>query len=106
LLFLLPLAPRAETISIVIASNAAPRVQFGAEKIVEALKAVKLDALVHTDKVSGRKIFWLDQPRPCRQESEGFEFDLRKLGVRCANGTLRFFKVPMIRAALRLFGVG
>src|SRR6185295_10045043 len=29
------LAVRAETISIVIASNAAPRVEFGAEKLVE-----------------------------------------------------------------------
>ncbi len=37
---------RAETVSIVIASNAAPRVQFGAEKIAEALKAVKVDASV------------------------------------------------------------
>ena len=37
---------RAKTISIVIASNAAPRVEFGAEKLVEALKAVKLDASV------------------------------------------------------------
>ena len=35
---------RAETISIVIASNAAPRVVFGAEKLVEALRAEKLDA--------------------------------------------------------------
>src|ERR1039457_7661439 len=37
---------RAEMISIVIASNAAPRVEFGAEKILEALKAVKLDAAI------------------------------------------------------------
>ena len=37
---------RAETVSIVIASNAAPRVEFGAEKLVEALKAVKLEASV------------------------------------------------------------
>ncbi len=41
---------RAETVSIIIASNAAPRVQFGAEKLVEALKAVNLDAsLIHSD---------------------------------------------------------
>ena len=37
---------RAETVSIVVASNAAPRVQFGAEKIAAALKAVKLDAVI------------------------------------------------------------
>ena len=36
----------AETVSIVIASNAAPRVEFGAERLVAALKAVKLDASV------------------------------------------------------------
>jgi hypothetical protein len=36
----------AETVSIVINSNAAPRVEFGAEKLVEALKAVKLDAVI------------------------------------------------------------
>ncbi len=41
---------RAETISIVVASNAAPRVKFGAEKIVEALKFAKMSALiVHFD---------------------------------------------------------
>ncbi len=37
---------RAEMVSIVIASNAAPRVAFGAEKIAAALKAVKVDAVV------------------------------------------------------------
>lgn len=74
---------RAETISIVIASNAAPRVVFGAEKIVEALKAVKLDAAIvsysrdhifelmmgfKTNTLSGPKIYVappqkLDRPR-------------------------------------------
>lgn len=37
---------RAETVSIVVASNAAPRVMFGAEKIAESLKAAKVDAVV------------------------------------------------------------
>ncbi len=36
-------ALQAETISIVIASNAAPRVEFGAEKLRDALKAVGMD---------------------------------------------------------------
>ena len=50
-------ASRAETISIVIASNAAPRVEFGAKKIVEALKAVKLDSkIVRGEKVDGRNV--------------------------------------------------
>ena len=40
---------QAETISIAIPTNASPRVEFGAEKIVEALKAVKLEAPIeHT----------------------------------------------------------
>ena len=39
-------AVHAETVSIIVASNAAPRVVFGAEKLAEALKAVKLDAAV------------------------------------------------------------
>ena len=44
-------------VSIVVASNAAPRVEFGAEKLAEALKAVKLDAtIVHSEKISGQKI--------------------------------------------------
>ncbi len=34
-----PLAARAENVSIVIASNAAPRVEFGAEKLAEAINA-------------------------------------------------------------------
>ena len=40
---------RSETVSIVIASNASPRIEFGAEKIVEALKAVKWDGKVIRD---------------------------------------------------------
>ena len=42
----------AEIVSIVIASNAAPRVEFGAEKIAEALKAVNLDAQIIHDSTS------------------------------------------------------
>lgn len=43
---LLSLNSRAETISIVIASNAAPRVKFGAEKLAVALKSIKLDVTI------------------------------------------------------------
>src|SRR5579885_3606239 len=53
----LPLAIRAETISVVVTSNAAPRVEFGAEQLSKALKAVKLDAvLLHTKVPGGRQI--------------------------------------------------
>ena len=66
----------AETVSIVIASNAAPRVQFGAEKIGAALKSVKIDsAIVHSEKVSGRKVH-LETPRDSAIGREGFRFDL------------------------------
>jgi hypothetical protein len=48
---------KAETVCIVVASNAAPRMVFGAEKLAEALKAVKLDAMItHSAKTSGREI--------------------------------------------------
>jgi hypothetical protein len=63
---------KAETISIVIATNAAPRVAFGAEKLVEVLKSVNVDAaVVHSsagkisavvtgaspEKAAGRRIY-------------------------------------------------
>jgi hypothetical protein len=67
---------RAETVSIVIASNAAPRVEFGAEKLVGALKAVGMDsAIVRSDKTPSRKIY-LNQPHDPAAGHEGFRFDL------------------------------
>jgi hypothetical protein len=53
LAFLLAGFVRAETISIVIPTNAAPRVQFGAEKIAEALKALNLDSQITHQSASG-----------------------------------------------------
>ena len=48
---------KAETISIVMGTNAAPRVRFGAAKLAEALKSVQCDALVvDSEKASGLKI--------------------------------------------------
>ncbi|MGH7992078.1 MAG: alpha-d-galacturonidase, partial [Limisphaerales bacterium] len=68
-------AAQAETISIVVASNAAPRVEFGAEKLVEALKGVKLDAaMVHSENVTGRKIH-LETPSDSSAGQEGFRID-------------------------------
>ena len=49
LLVLFQVPVRAETVSIVIASNASPRIEFGAGKIAEALKAVNLDAQIVRD---------------------------------------------------------
>ena len=67
---------RAETVSIVIGTNAAPRVEFGAEKLVEVLKAVNLDAsIVQSEKPPGRKIH-LETPHDPGINAEGFRFDL------------------------------
>jgi hypothetical protein len=67
-----PLLARAETISIVIASNAAPRVAFGAEKLTQALRDV--GAEVQIDRVGrnpGRKVY-LNQPVIPSLGREGF----------------------------------
>src|SRR5215469_5313150 len=67
---------RAENISVILETNAAPRVIFGAEKLVDALKAVKLDATIaHSEKVPGRKIH-LEHPHDPGAGREGFRFDL------------------------------
>jgi hypothetical protein len=78
------MATQAETVSIVVSSNAAPRVKFGAEKLVEALKSVNSDAaIVQTKNVSGRKILFdlplgpLDFPEI---GPEGFKITLLKGG--------------------------
>ena len=66
---------KAETISIVILTNAAPRVEFGAEKLAEALKAVKLDAtIIHSEKGSGKII--LNQPHDPSEKPEAFRIYL------------------------------
>ena len=67
---------KAETVSIVIPTNAAPRVQFGAEKLAEALKGEKSDAVIdRTEKFSGRKIH-LETPHDSSMGREGFRIDL------------------------------
>jgi hypothetical protein len=77
LAFFVPGSGRAETVAVVVATNAAPRVVFGAEKLAEALKSVKLAAaIVRSENVSGRKII-LNQPCDPAIPSEGFRFDLR-----------------------------
>jgi hypothetical protein len=66
---------KAETISIVIPTNAAPRVEFGAEKLVEALATVKLDAtIVRSEKGVGKII--LNQPHDPTEKPEGFRIYL------------------------------
>jgi hypothetical protein len=67
-----PFTARAEPVSIYIPTNAAPRVEFGAEKLAEALKAVKLDAaIVRSEPKSGLKII-LNPSRDSALGREGF----------------------------------
>jgi len=71
---------KAETVSIMIPKNAAPRVEFGAEKLVEALKAVKLDAaIVHAEPRSGQRIY-VSQPHITGSSSEGFTLSQAMVG--------------------------
>lgn len=70
------LVARAETVSILIASNAAPRVEFGAKKLAGALKEVGLNpAIVRSEMVFGRKIH-LETPHDPAAGREGFRIDL------------------------------
>jgi hypothetical protein len=64
----------AETVSIVIPTNAAPRVQFGAEKLVEALKEVMLEATVVKGESKAERKIWLEQARYPGVGREGFEW--------------------------------
>jgi hypothetical protein len=64
---------RAETVSIYIPTNAAPRVEFGAGKLAEALKAVKLDArFVRSGEIYPGPGIWLNRPRVQKTGKEGF----------------------------------
>jgi hypothetical protein len=71
-----PAACRASVsvISIVVGTNAAPRIEFGAEKLAAAIQAEKISAtIVDSENVEGRKIY-LDQPHNSTIVSEGFRF--------------------------------
>ncbi|HEV2435205.1 MAG TPA: hypothetical protein VG077_04335 [Verrucomicrobiae bacterium] len=66
----------AESISIVVATNAVPRVEFGAERLAEAIRAEKMDAvIVHSETTAGRTIY-LNRPHNPAAGPEGFRFDL------------------------------
>jgi hypothetical protein len=59
LVILLSTSAIAETVSIVIPTNASPRIQFGAEKLAEALKIVKTDVSIRSPGTArtGRSVF-------------------------------------------------
>jgi hypothetical protein len=63
---------RAETVSIVIPTDAAPRVKFGAQKLAEALKTVELDAVVMGGKPAAGRRIWLDGAHYPEYGREGF----------------------------------
>jgi hypothetical protein len=66
---------RGETVFVVTATNASPRVVFGATKLVEALKGSKIDAqITQSDNAPGHRIY-LDRPHDARLDSEGFRID-------------------------------
>jgi hypothetical protein len=66
----------AAIITVVVSPAAPPRMEFGAEKLIAALNAVKLDAAIaHSGNVSGEKIY-LNQPHDSSIAQEGFRFDL------------------------------
>ena len=66
----------AESISIVLPANAAPRVEFGAERLAEAIRSQKMDAvMVHSGTAAGRTIY-LNRPQDPAVRPEGFRFDL------------------------------
>lgn len=65
---------RAENISIVIATNAAPRVEFGAERLKDALQAVKLEAAIVRGQPSTGRVIHLEAPRVSHLGAEGFQW--------------------------------
>jgi hypothetical protein len=76
LLFALGFEAHAENIAIIIATNASPRVEFGAMKLVEALKAINSDAAISPPGIfPGQKIH-LEPPHDSKIGDEGFQFDL------------------------------
>lgn len=73
-------AGRAVTVDVIVSSNAAPRVKFGAESLSAALNSVKLTAAVaYSEKISDEKIY-LDRPHDSSIAPEGFRFDLMQTG--------------------------
>ncbi len=80
------LVVRAETVSILIESNAAPRVVFGAERLAAALKAAKINSHVtHSDRAVAPKIMVGLQPAGDMRR-EGYSLDSLPGGVIAIKG--------------------
>ncbi len=67
---------RAENVSIVIESNASPRVQFGAAKLAAALNAAKLPAAITKSENRSTQQIHLETPRDTSVKHEGFHLDV------------------------------
>jgi hypothetical protein len=63
---------RAESVSVVIASNAAPRVEFGAEKLLEALQSVKIDSKIGDAEKNGTRQIFITEQTDSITGREGF----------------------------------
>ena len=68
---------QAENVSIIIGTNAAPRVQFGAEKLTEALQAVRLNADLAA---AGHPQIVVSVQPQAKLESEGFALFTNRVG--------------------------
>jgi len=66
---------RAETVSIVIPSNAAPRVEFGAERLVAALEAAKTQAVIVRSALSSGPRICVPPPTRAGSQSEGYSLN-------------------------------
>lgn len=72
---------RAETVSIVIPSNAAPRVEFGAERLVAALNAVRTQAVVVRSTPSSGPRIHVNPPARTGSPSEGYGLNQTTVGA-------------------------
>lgn len=66
---------RSETVSIVIAPDAPPRIKFGADKIAEALNDVRINAVLAPSE-QGMANILLNQPHDANEKAEGFRIRL------------------------------
>ncbi|HEY3761672.1 MAG TPA: hypothetical protein VGN23_07985 [Verrucomicrobiae bacterium] len=64
-----------KTVYIVVGTNAAPRVEYGAEQILTALKTVNLDGQI-VPSLTGPGRIILDQPHESNEKPEGFHIYL------------------------------
>src|ERR1700722_10777532 len=76
LLFVARFETSAKTIDIIVGTNASPRIQFGAGKLADALKAANCDAsITPSETISGSSIH-LEIPHEKQINPEGFRFAL------------------------------